>query len=55
MYWRTSIFIWIMMALHSKMDYKEKLTIKRLASKDELGVVKERHELGGEVGCCFDV
>ena len=43
------------MALHSKMDYKEKMTIKRLAFKDELGVVKERHELGGEIGCCVDL
>lgn len=34
---------------------QRKLTIKQLASKDELGVVKERHELGGGVGCCFDV
>lgn len=43
------------MALHSRMDFKEKLTIKRLAFKDDLGVVKERHELGGEVGCCVDL
>lgn len=32
-----------MRALHSEMNYKERLTIKRLPFKNELGVAKERY------------